>query len=77
MLDCATSHGAAVMFGSVSGGRGVSITIFDGDGKEREYAGTEDEFRDLAIAVIEALQGSAEDYFAAYGITSAEEAADD
>lgn len=67
-LDAATSAGAAIMFGSTQGGRGVVVTVFHQNEKAKDYAGTEDEFSELMSEVIAGLQGSAQDYFAAYGL---------
>lgn len=73
MLDCATANGAAIMFGSTQGGRGIVLTVFYENDREKEYAGTEEEFAEIAIAVIEGLQSPSEDYLTAYGLQSLRE----
>lgn len=77
MLHAATANGAAVMFGSTQGGRGIVVTVFYDKDRAKAYAGTEEEFADLATEIIEELQSPSEDMFAMYGIDSAGEAADD
>lgn len=77
LLDCATANGAALMFGATQGGRGIVITVFANDARDKAYAGTEEEFADIAIEVIEFLQGPSQDYLALYGINSAGEVASD
>lgn len=68
VLECCTTHGAAIMFGGVQGGRGISITLFQDGDRAKEFCGTLIEFRQLGAEIIIGLQGTSEDYFTAYGL---------
>lgn len=68
LLECCTASGAAVMFGGVQGGRGISVTIFHEGEKVKEYCNTLIEFRQFSAVVIDGVQGTAEDYFTAYDL---------
>lgn len=71
-IDSATSGGAALMFGSAQGGRGMVLTVFiDGD-RHKEYASTADEFTELLTGILEAFPGGSVDIPALHGYVPSE-----
>jgi hypothetical protein len=55
--------GAAVRFGPAQGGRGLSVTIYDGDDRHTEYVGDGGEFTAALERIIEVMgEGQSVDY---------------
>jgi hypothetical protein len=67
-LGAVTKNNAAIMFGSIAGGRGISVTVFQDGGKEREYAQLPEELEELLHDLIYAHASTSEDHYGIFGL---------
>jgi len=60
-LTTALQAGAAVMFSQASGGKGVCVKVFQGEGKAIDYAGLPEELDNLLGQITDAYSSTSED----------------
>lgn len=61
----ATDNGAAVMFSTASGGRGVCLTLFDNGDKVKLYAIDQEELEEHMNTIVELFTDGSQDYLQA------------
>lgn len=65
-LATALQAGATVSFAPASGGTGVTLRVYQGDGGDTAFAGTADQLTELLVLIAEKYASSAEDIWQAY-----------